>query len=111
MLGVIPGNMRDGSFIVEGKGNPEALWSSSHGAGRVMSRTAAKQQLDLKQFCSSMNGITARVDHHTLDEAPLAYKNIHNVMDQQKDLIKVLHHIRPLINIKVESDQRWSISS
>jgi tRNA-splicing ligase RtcB (3'-phosphate/5'-hydroxy nucleic acid ligase) len=100
MLGVIPGNMRDGSFIVEGKGNPEALWSSSHGAGRVMGRKAAKRQIKLKQFSDSMIGIVAKVDHHTLDEAPFAYKNIEEVMALQKDLVKVLHRVRPLINIK-----------
>lgn len=100
MLGVIPGNMRDGSFVVEGKGNPEALWSSSHGAGRIMGRKAAKREIKLKQFSDSMIGIVAKVDHHTLDEAPFAYKNIDEVMALQKDLVKVLHRIRPLINIK-----------
>ena len=100
MPGVIPGNMRDGSFIVEGKGNVEALWSSSHGAGRLMGRKAAKRELKLKAFSDSMLGIVARVDRHTLDEAPFAYKNIDEVMRLQKDLVKVLHHIRPIINIK-----------
>ena len=100
MRGVIPGNMRDGSFIVEGKGNPEALWSSSHGAGRIMSRKAAKRDIKLKQFRDSMYGITAKVDQQTLDEAPFAYKNIEEVMTLQKDMIRVLHHVRPLINIK-----------
>lgn len=100
MLGVIPGNMRDGSFIVEGKGNPEALWSSSHGAGRIMSRKAAKRQIKMKQFSDSMYGIIAKVDHHTLDEAPFAYKNIDEVMELQKDLVKILHRVRPMINIK-----------
>lgn len=100
MLGVIPGNMRDGSYIVEGKGNREALWSSSHGAGRVMGRKAAKRQISLQQFRDSMHGIVARVDNHTLDEAPAAYKKIAQVMKLQKDLIRVLHHVRPIINIK-----------
>lgn len=100
MLGVIPGNMRDGSFIVEGKGNKEALWSSSHGAGRVMGRKAAKRQIKLKQFSDSMYGIVAKVDRQTLDEAPFAYKNIDEVMRLQKDLVTVLHRVRPIINIK-----------
>lgn len=100
MLGVIPGNMRDGSFIVEGKGNAEALWSSSHGAGRVMGRKAAKRQIKLKQFSDSMYSIVAKVDRQTLDEAPFAYKNIDAVMRLQKDLVKILHRVRPLINIK-----------
>lgn len=100
MLGVIPGNMRDGSFIVEGKGNPEALWSSSHGAGRVMSRKAAKRDIKLKQFADSMYGITAKVDRCTLDEAPFAYKSIEEVMSLQATMVTILHRVRPLINIK-----------
>jgi len=100
MLGVIPGNMRDGSFIVEGKGNKEALWSSSHGAGRVMGRKAAKRTIKLKQFVDSMYGIVAKVDRHTLDEAPFAYKSIEAVMRLQRDLVTVLHRVRPIINIK-----------
>ncbi len=100
MRGVIPGNMRDGSFIVEGKGNPEALWSSSHGAGRVMSRKAAKRDIKLKLFKDSMYGITAKVDQQTIDEAPFAYKNITEVMALQKSMVRILHHVRPLINIK-----------
>lgn len=100
MLGVIPGNMRDGSFIVAGKGNREALWSSSHGAGRVMGRKAAKRTIKLKQFVDSMEGIVAKVDQQTLDEAPFAYKNIDEVMALQKDLVTVLHRVRPIINIK-----------
>lgn len=100
MLGVIPGNMRDGSFIVRGKGNPDSLYSSSHGAGRVLGRKEAQRQLDMGNFSSSMSGITANVSEDTLDESPLAYKNIFDVMDQQKDLVEVLHHIIPIINIK-----------
>ncbi len=74
MMGVIPGNMRDGSFIVRGKGNPESLWSSSHGAGRVLGRKQAKRELDLVDFESSMDGIKARVEAETLDESPMATK-------------------------------------
>ncbi len=100
MMGVIPGNMRDGSFIVRGKGNAQALWSSSHGAGRVMGRKEARRRITKEAFESSMKGITARVDGKTLDEAPSAYKNIFEVMKDQADLVEVLHHIKPLINIK-----------
>lgn len=102
MMGVIPGNMRDGSFIVRGKGNPESLSSSSHGAGRVMGRKEAKRKIDLAAFTAAMKerGITARVDRSTLDEAPGAYKNIWEVMAMQADLVEVLHHVRPIINIK-----------
>ena len=100
MLGVIPGNMRDGSFIVRGKGNPDSLYSSSHGAGRVMGRKEAQRKLDMGDFAMSMLGVTAKVDSETLDESPDAYKNIFEVMGQQSELVEVLHHIKPLINIK-----------
>lgn len=100
MLGVIPGNMRDGSFIVEGLGNPESLWSSSHGAGRVLGRKQAKRELSVEDFETAMQGVTAKVDAETLDEAPMAYKDIFEVMRLQAGLVKVLHHIKPLINIK-----------
>lgn len=100
MMGVIPGNMRDGSFIVCGKGNPDALWSSSHGAGRVLGRKAAKRELDIGDFVGTMKGITAKVCEDTLDEAPMAYKDIFEVMALQSKLVDVVHHIKPLINIK-----------
>jgi len=100
MLGVVPGNMRDGSFIVEGIGNPESLWSSAHGAGRIMGRRKAKKSLSLDEFRKTMQGIKAKVTHHTLDESPFAYKNIYKVMENQKDLVRVLHHVKPILNIK-----------
>lgn len=100
MLGVIPGNMRDGSFIVRGKGNPDSLFSSSHGAGRVLSRSAAKERLNMDDFKATMTGIQAKVVPGTLDESPFAYKNIFEVMDMQKDLVDVLYHVKPIINIK-----------
>ena len=76
MMGVIPGNMRDGSFIVRGKGDPDALWSSSHGAGRVLGRKEAARTLNLDDFKNTMQGVTALVTGETLDESPFAYKNI-----------------------------------
>jgi tRNA-splicing ligase RtcB len=100
MDGVIPGNMRDGSFIVEGRGNPDSLYSSSHGAGRVLSRTKAKKQIAIEDFADAMQGITARIEESTKDESPFAYKNIFEVMRQQEDLVTVKHHVRPIINIK-----------
>lgn len=100
MLGVIPGNMRDGVFIVKGKGNPESLCSSSHGAGRVMGRFKAKKSLDLTKFESDMEGIIATVNKNTLDEAPDAYKDIFKVMEQQHDLVEVIAYIKPLVSIK-----------
>lgn len=100
MMGVIPGNMRDGSFIVEGKGNPDALWSSSHGAGRVLGRKEAQRQLSVEQFTETMSGVVAKVGAETLDESPFAYKNIFEVMRQQSTLVEAKHHVIPLINIK-----------
>lgn len=100
MLGVVPGNMRDGSFIVRGRGNADSLCSSSHGAGRVMGRAEAKRRLDLGIFKEQMEGITANVTDATLDESPRAYKDIFEVMAQQKELVEVLYHVKPIINIK-----------
>lgn len=100
MMGVIPGNMRDGSFIVCGLGNNESLCSSSHGAGRVMSRKKAKESITLEQFEEAMVGITATVKASTIDESPFAYKDIFEVMDLQKELVEVVEHIRPVINAK-----------
>lgn len=100
MMGVIPGNMRDGSFIVKGKGNPDSLYSSSHGAGRVLGRKEAKRKLNVEEFKNTMKGIKGKIDADTLDEAPDAYKDIFEVMELQKDLVEVIAHIKPLINIK-----------
>lgn len=100
MLGVIPGNMRDGSFIVRGKGNPDSLCSSSHGAGRVLSRKKALATLDLADFNLQMANIITNHTSSTLDEAPAAYKSIFEVMELQKDLVTIIDHIKPIINIK-----------
>lgn len=102
MLGVIPGNMRDGSFIVRGKGHPESLCSSSHGAGRVLGRAKAKACLSMSEFEKTMReaGVVARVVEGTLDESPMAYKDVFEVMRLQADLVDVLHHVRPILNIK-----------
>lgn len=102
MPGVIPGSMRDGSFVVRGRGNPDSLCSSSHGAGRVMGRAEAKRTLDLATFRKEMEdrGIQARVDTSTLDESAGAYKDVFSVMAMQRDLVDVVHHLKPIINIK-----------
>lgn len=102
MRGIVPGSMRDGFFIVEGKGNPDSIYSSSHGAGRVMSRSQAKKRLDMDTFKAEMaaRGIVARIEEATLDESAGAYKSIFDVMAQQQDLVEVVHHVKPIINIK-----------
>lgn len=106
MLGVIPGNMRDGSFIVSGLGNPDSLWSSSHGAGRVLGRKAAQKALKLEDFSATMGDVKALVTQDTLDESPFAYKDIFDVMRMQAGLVEVVDHIRPLINIKAGEKMR-----
>ena len=100
MMGVIPGNMKDGSFIVYGLGNPDSLYSSSHGAGRIYSRRQAKEELNLNDFKNEMVGITAKVENSTLDESKGAYKDIYQVMEEQKDLVKIINHVHPIINVK-----------
>ena len=99
-LGIIPGSMGTGSFIVEGLGNEQSFCSCSHGAGRVMSRGAAKKLITLEQHAEAMKGIEARVDEGVLDESPAAYKDIGAVMDAQRDLVAIRHRLRQVINVK-----------
>lgn len=98
--GVIPGNMRDGAFLVEGKGNPKFLNSSSHGAGRSISRKGAKKKYTMEDFKKAMKGVKGTVSIETLDELPMAYKNLFKVMDAQKESVKIIKHIKPIINWK-----------
>ncbi|MCK5605730.1 RtcB family protein [Candidatus Pacearchaeota archaeon] len=98
--GVIPGNMRDGTYIVRGRGNTDSLFSASHGAGRKGSRKQAKLETTLEEFENAMVGVKAKVSLATLDENPMAYKNFIQVMRAQRDLVEILTHIEPLINIK-----------
>ena len=98
--GIIPGNMRDGSFLVEGKGNPKFLNSSSHGAGRKLSRKDAKKKYTMRQFRDSMKGIVGNISEKTLDELPMAYKDIFRIMESQKDSVRVVSYIKPIINWK-----------
>ncbi len=101
--GIIPANMRDGTYLVIGKGNKNFLESSSHGAGRAMSKRDAKEKTSMKQFQNSMKGITATITKGTLDESPFAYKDITTVMKAQEKSIKIYKHLLPLINFKGES--------
>lgn len=97
---IIPGNMRDGVFLGRGLGNKDSMESCSHGAGRIKSRAAAKSSLDMAEFEAGMVGVKAKVNLGTLDESPAAYKDIFQVLENQKDLVEIHTHIRPLINIK-----------
>ena len=98
--GIIPANMLDGSFLVEGRGNREFISSSSHGAGRVMSRSEARKKINESFFREEMlsAGVTGNFSESVLDEAPEAYKNIYKVLEAQKKSIKVLSHLKPFIN-------------
>ena len=98
--GIIPGNMRDGSFLVVGLGNSKFLYSSSHGAGRILSRKEAKEKITMENFKKSMNGIKGTISMETLDEAPMAYKDINKIMEAQKKSVKITKHILPIINWK-----------
>ena len=98
--GVIPGNMRDGAFLVQGKGNEKFLNSSSHRAGRSISRKGAKKKYTMEEFKEAMKGIKGTVSEKTLDELPMAYKNLFKVMDAQKESVEIIKHIKPIINWK-----------
>ncbi|HHT15933.1 MAG TPA: RtcB family protein [Clostridiales bacterium] len=98
---LIPINMRDGSLICEGLGNPDWNYSAPHGAGRLMSRWAAFSSLNLGDYRSQMKGIfTTSVNLDTLDEAPMAYKSIDFIRQSITPTAKVLHQIKPLYNFK-----------
>lgn len=98
---LIPINMKDGSIIAVGKGNPEWNYSAPHGAGRVMSRAMAKNTLSLEAYKDSMEGIyTTSVNEGTIDEAPMAYKSLDDIMDAVQDAVDIVTVIRPVYNFK-----------
>lgn len=98
---LIPINMRDGSVIAIGKGNPEWNYSAPHGAGRLMSRTAAKERLSLEEYKEAMKGIyTTSVNEFTLDEAPMAYKSLEDIIDVIKESVDIVEIIKPIYNFK-----------
>ncbi len=97
--GIIPGSMGTSSYIVEGLGNPESFNTSSHGAGREMSRKEANKTIDRKEFRKIMDGIVFR-EGKDLSESPMAYKDIEKVMKNQNDLTKKLVELKPMAVIK-----------
>ncbi len=98
---LIPINMRDGSLICIGKGNPDWNCSAPHGAGRLMSRKEAFQRLDLDEYRKEMQGIyTSCVDRSTLDEAPMAYKGVDEILSHIGPTVDVAERIRPVYNFK-----------
>lgn len=102
---IIPINMRDGSLVCVGKGNPEWNYSAPHGAGRLMSRADAKQSFTVSEFKKEMSGIfTTSVGRDTLDECPMAYKPIESILDNIRETVDVQHIIRPIYNFKAGGD-------
>lgn len=108
-LGVIPGSMGTGSYIVRGLGNPESYQSASHGAGRRMSRSKAKKHFTLDDIERQMEGVTWQSSQAKglLDEIPGAYKNLEDVMKLQVDLVEPMFHLKTLVNYKGVESSRW----
>jgi tRNA-splicing ligase RtcB (3'-phosphate/5'-hydroxy nucleic acid ligase) len=99
-VGLIPGSMGTYSYVVEGRGNQFGFNSCSHGAGRAMSRGDAFRAISDKDFADSMEGVVHQHDVRIKDEAPAAYKDIRRVMRSQKDLVRILHELQPLLSVK-----------
>lgn len=98
---LIPVNMRDGSLICTGKGNPDWNCSAPHGAGRLMSRSQAKESFTVSEFKKQMKGIyTTSVNQQTLDECPMAYKSIEDIVDNIGDTVEINDIIKPIYNFK-----------
>ena len=106
---LIPINMRDGSVLAVGKGNVEWNNSAPHGAGRIMSRTKAKQSIDLEEYKASMQGIySTSVNADTLDEAPMAYKSLADIIDVIRDSVEIIDIMKPVYNFKAsDSEVPW----
>ena len=101
---LIPINMRDGSVLAIGKGNPEWNYSAPHGAGRLMSRTAAKNNLSMEEYKESMKGIyTSSVCEATIDEAPMAYKSLEDIIDVIKESVEIIDVMKPIYNFKASN--------
>ena len=98
---LIPINMRDGSVLAVGKGNPEWNYSAPHGAGRLMSRTKAKANLSMDEYRETMKGIyTTSINENTLDEAPMAYKSLEDIIDVIRESVDVIDVMKPIYNYK-----------
>ena len=104
---LIPINMRDGSVIAVGKGNPEWNYSAPHGAGRIMSRGKAKETLSLEEYRASMEGIyTTSINESTLDEAPMVYKSLDDILDVINETVDIVDIIKPVYNFKAGEDEK-----
>lgn len=99
-LGLIPGSMGTGSYVVRGLGNAASFQSASHGAGRRMSRNAAKRRFTVDDLVAQTRGVESRKDRGVLDEIPGAYKDINEVIAAQADLVEVVAHLRQVVCVK-----------
>lgn len=98
---LIPINMRDGSVLARGKGNPEWNYSAPHGAGRIMSRMTAREALDIEEYKAEMAGIySTSVNEQTLDEAPMAYKSLDDIIGAISESVEVIEILNPIYNFK-----------
>jgi len=107
---LIPINMRDGCIYGYGKSNPDMNFSAPHGAGRLMSRSKAKELIDFNEYQKSMEGIySSTVTQGTIDEAPQAYKDIQTIIDNIQDTVEIIKIIKPIYNFKAEEkfDRSW----
>ena len=105
---LIPINMRDGSILAIGKGNPEWNCSAPHGAGRIMSRSQAKMSIDLAAYKEAMKGIySTSVCEQTLDEAPMAYKSLEDIMDVIGESVDIVEVMKPVYNFKASDDEPY----
>lgn len=105
---LIPINMRDGSVIATGKGNPEWNYSAPHGAGRVMSRAAARASVNLEEYRKSMEGIyTTSVNKNTIDEAPMVYKSLEDIIGVISESVDIVDIMKPVYNFKAADDLPW----
>lgn len=99
-LGIIPGSMGARSYIVRGKGNADSFCSCAHGAGRKMSRTAARKRFKRSDMEEQTRGVECRKDKGVIDEIPAAYKDIDVVMENQRDLVEVVHTLKQVVCVK-----------
>jgi tRNA-splicing ligase RtcB len=99
-LGIIPGSMGARSYIVRGKGQPESFCSCAHGAGRKMSRMAAEKKFTEVDLVQQTKGVICRKDKGIIDEIPGAYKDIDTVMENQSDLVEILHTLKQVVCVK-----------
>ncbi|HNJ06304.1 MAG TPA: RtcB family protein, partial [Leptospiraceae bacterium] len=99
-MGIIPGSMGTRSYIVRGLGNADSFESASHGAGRRMSRAQARRQFSERDLADQTRGVECRKDGGVIDEIPGAYKDIDRVMENQRDLVEIVHELKQILCVK-----------